>query len=106
GQPEAAAVSVGEPDQGGDQDQDVDEVDHGLYLVTPYRPRPLEDSALGDNCPVVYLAGEWVPAWLWMSMTFLVATLGVGGLGWWVLRGDARNRAAEETLESEAAEHH
>ncbi len=39
-------------------------------------------------------------------MTFLVATLGVAGLGWWVLRGDARNRAAEETLESEAAEHH
>ena len=39
-------------------------------------------------------------------MTFLVATLGVAGLGWWVLRGDARNRAAEERLESEAAEHH
>ncbi len=60
---------------------------------------------------MVYLAGEWVPAWLWMSMTFLVATLGVGGLGWWVLRGDARNRAAEDTLletetESHAVEHH
>jgi hypothetical protein len=55
---------------------------------------------------VVYLAGEWVPAWLWMSMTFLVATLGVVGLGWWVLRGDAINRASEETLEPEAAEHH
>jgi len=46
-----------------------------------------------------------------MSMTFLVATLGVGGLGWWVLRGDARNRAAEDTLletetESHAVEHH
>lgn len=42
-------------------------------------------------------------------MTFLVAALGVVGLGWWVLRGDARNRAAEEAaLESEAAasEHH
>ncbi|HYS98249.1 MAG TPA: hypothetical protein VEM94_07605 [Candidatus Dormibacteraeota bacterium] len=60
---------------------------------------------------MVYLAGEWVPAWLWMSMTFLVATLGVGGLGWWVLRGDARNRAAEDALletetESHAVEHH
>jgi len=55
---------------------------------------------------VAYLAGEWVPAWLWMSMTFLVATLGVVGLGWWVLRGDARNRAAEESLETEATEHH
>jgi len=46
-----------------------------------------------------------------MSMTFLVATLGVGGLGWWVLRGDARNRAAEDALletetESHAVEHH
>jgi len=55
---------------------------------------------------VVYLAGEWVPAWLWMSMTFLVATLGVGGLGWWVLRGDARNRAAEDALLEPKAESH
>jgi len=40
-------------------------------------------------------------------MTFLVAALGVAGLGWWVLRGDARNRAAEETIETESsAEHH
>jgi hypothetical protein len=51
---------------------------------------------------VVLLAGEWVPAWLWMSMTFLVASLGVVGLGWWVLRGDARNRASEEALERPA----
>ncbi len=56
---------------------------------------------------MVFLAGEWVPAWLWMSVTFLIATLGVAGLGWWVLRGDARNRAAEEAVEGEAAsEHH
>jgi hypothetical protein len=60
---------------------------------------------LGDNVSV-YLAGEWVPAWLWMSMAFLVATLGVAGLGWWVLRGDAINRAAEEKLEAGPAEHH
>jgi Flp pilus assembly protein TadG len=45
---------------------------------------------------VVFLAGEWVPAWLGMSATLLVAALGVVGLGWWVLRKDALNRAAEE----------
>jgi len=50
---------------------------------------------------VIFLnAGEWVPAWLFMSLTFLVASLGVVGLGWWVLRGDARNRAAEVDLEN------
>ena len=51
---------------------------------------------------MILLAGEWVPAWLFMSITFLVASLGVVGLGWWVLRGDARNRAAESELESAA----
>ena len=56
---------------------------------------------------MVFLAGEWVPAWLGMSVAFLVAGLGVVGLGWWVIRGDARNRAAEDaTLETESAEHH
>jgi hypothetical protein len=55
---------------------------------------------------VVYLAGEWVPAWLWMSMTFLVASLGVVGLGYWVLRGDARNRAAERASEGESSPRH
>jgi len=58
----------------------------------------------------MYLAGEWVNAWLFMSITFLVAALGVAGLGWWVLRGSARNRAAENMLESppeaEGAEPH
>ncbi|HXN90219.1 MAG TPA: hypothetical protein VN906_01920 [Candidatus Sulfotelmatobacter sp.] len=54
-----------------------------------------------------YLAGEWVPAWLAFSLAFLVAALGVVGLGWWVLRGDARNRAADESLESTGpTEHH
>lgn len=56
---------------------------------------------------VLFLAGEWVPAWLAMSLALLVALFGVGGLGYWVLRGDARNRAAEEAgLDQEAAEHH
>jgi len=39
-----------------------------------------------------------------MSVTFLVATLGVAGLGWWVLRGDAINRAGEEVVEETEAE--
>jgi hypothetical protein len=55
---------------------------------------------------VTLLVGEWVPAWLFMSVTFLVATLGVAGLGWWVLRGDARNRAGEDSMTAEAPEHH
>jgi hypothetical protein len=54
---------------------------------------------------VVLLTGEWVAAWLAMSVTFLVAAIGVVGLGWWVLRGDARNRAAERALETPAPEH-
>jgi hypothetical protein len=52
----------------------------------------------------MFLAGEWVPAWLAMSITFLVASLGVVGLGYWVLRGDKRNRAAEEAAERADAE--
>jgi hypothetical protein len=51
---------------------------------------------------VRFLFGEWVNGWLWMSITFLVAALGVVGLGWWVLRGDARNRAAEDAAENAA----
>jgi hypothetical protein len=50
-------------------------------------------------------AGEWVSAWLAMSITFLVASLGVVGLGWWVLRGDARNRKGEEVAEAATPEH-
>jgi len=63
---------------------------------------------VGDNLDVHYLAGEWVPAWLAMSVAFLVAFLGVIGLGLWVLRGEARNRAAQESLEAPnpPIEHH
>ena len=57
-----------------------------------------------------FLAGEWVYAWLAMSITFLVALGGVVGLGWWVLRGDARNRASENVVEQrsgrDGAKHH
>ena len=59
-----------------------------------------------EGAAVVFLVGEWVPAWLGLSVTFLVASLGVVGLGWWVLRGDARNRAAEEALERPAESEH
>jgi len=45
---------------------------------------------------VDFLVGEWVPAWLGLSATFLVAALGVVGLGWWVLRKDKMNREAQE----------
>jgi hypothetical protein len=55
---------------------------------------------------VIFLAGEWIGAWLFMSVTFLVATLGVAGLGWWVLRGDARNRAAAGLDEPEPENTH
>ena len=53
---------------------------------------------------MIFLAqsGEWVNAWLEMSITFLVASLGVVGLGWWVVRGDRRNRKAEASLENPA----
>jgi UPF0716 family protein affecting phage T7 exclusion len=54
---------------------------------------------------VVLLIGEWVPAWLGLSATFLVAALGVVGLGWWVLRKDGMNRAAQEA-ELAAADTH
>ncbi len=55
---------------------------------------------------MLVLAGEWVYAWLAMSITFLVALTGVIGLGWWVLRGDARNRASEEIAEAEPPSSH
>lgn len=55
---------------------------------------------------MIVLAGEWVPAWLAMSITFVVALLGVAGLGWWVLRGDAINRASEEIDEAEPHDAH
>ncbi len=55
---------------------------------------------------MVVLAGEWVPAWLAMSVTLAVALLGVAGLGWWVLRGDARNRRSENVGDVEPHDVH
>jgi hypothetical protein len=61
-------------------------------------------SGLPIIADVGFLAGEWVPAWLGLSATFLVAGLGVAGLGWWVLRAEGRNRAAEEAAERAGTE--
>ncbi|MGH7869253.1 MAG: hypothetical protein ACREP9_16860 [Candidatus Dormibacteraceae bacterium] len=36
--------------------------------------------------------GEWAPAVIGLGVVFLVASLGTVGLGWWVMRGEARNR--------------
>jgi hypothetical protein len=44
---------------------------------------------------VSFLFGEWIPASAYLGFAFLVALLGVGGLGWWVLKGEARNRRVE-----------
>lgn len=38
--------------------------------------------------------GEWVSAYVFFGLAFLVATCGVTGIGVWVLRADARNRRA------------
>jgi hypothetical protein len=50
---------------------------------------------------VIYLIGEWIPAWGWMSIAFLVATLGVVGLGFWVMRADHLNRRFVDDVPSE-----
>ncbi|HKF19178.1 MAG TPA: hypothetical protein VKF14_18605 [Candidatus Dormibacteraeota bacterium] len=55
---------------------------------------------------MIYLwVGEWIPAWGYMSLAFLVAALGVVGLGWWVLKADRINRRSEATQYEESAEH-
>ena len=44
---------------------------------------------------VIYLnSGEWWPSNLLFGVVFLVASLGIVGIGWWVLRGDKLNRIA------------
>jgi hypothetical protein len=53
---------------------------------------------------VIFLTGEWIPAWAFMSLALLVATIGVVGLGWWVMRGDVRNRRVERGAAEDRAE--
>jgi hypothetical protein len=52
---------------------------------------------------VRYLIGEWIPAWGYMSLAFLVATAGVVALGWFVLRADSINRRFEDLSSEEPA---
>ena len=59
-----------------------------------------------DNWRVFYLIGEWIPAWGWMSLAFLVATLGVVGLGFWVMRADHLNRRFDDVASDESANPH
>ena len=53
-----------------------------------------------------YLIGEWIPAWGWMSLAFLVATLGVAGLGFFVLRKDQVNRRFDDVASEEPTNPH
>ena len=48
--------------------------------------------------------GEWVLSVVGLGVTFLVAVTAVGGLGWWVLRADHRNRVEELGPEHGSAE--
>jgi hypothetical protein len=52
---------------------------------------------------VAYLAGEWVTANLGFGTVFLIAAIGCVALGWWVVRGDRRNRSREMADLEEAA---
>lgn len=49
-------------------------------------------------------AGEWVLSVVGLGITFLVAVTAIGGLGWWVLRADHRNRIDEAGPEHGSAE--
>jgi hypothetical protein len=55
---------------------------------------------------VFYLIGEWVPAWAWMSLAFLVAFLGVAGLGFFVLLKEQVNRRFEDAGSEESPNPH
>jgi hypothetical protein len=55
----------------------------------------------------IYLdTGEWVPAAIGLALAFLVAVIGVSGLGWWVLRGDHLNRTYHEAAMHGSSEEH
>lgn len=48
---------------------------------------------------ILFGTGEWPFATMAVIVTFAVAGAGVVGLGWWVVRADRRNHAAQ-ALES------
>ena len=54
---------------------------------------------------MIYLVGEWIPAWAYFSLALLVAAGGVVGLGWWVLKGDRINRRAQAAQYEDGADH-
>jgi hypothetical protein len=55
--------------------------------------------------PVGYLYGEWPFANLLFGTVFLVAALGVAGIGYWVVRSDRLNRVGEEIEPADAGDH-
>lgn len=46
--------------------------------------------------------GEWPIALIGLGLTFGVALGGATVLGWWVMRADHRNRADEDTGDTES----
>jgi hypothetical protein len=50
--------------------------------------------------------GEWSPAEILLGVVFLVAVGGVSGLGYWVVRGEMRNRSVEAVEHSEGTDTH
>jgi Tfp pilus assembly protein PilO len=50
------------------------------------------------------LIGEWPLANILLGVAFLVAALGVVGLGWWVMRADHLNRRFEHPGSDESSE--
>ena len=50
--------------------------------------------------------GEWSPAEILLGVVFLVAATGVVGLGYWVVRGEMRNRSAGVAEHSESTDTH
>lgn len=49
---------------------------------------------------MIALYGEWVHSNLFFALAFLAAGAGIAGIGWWVLRGDSRNRVGIDDVAS------
>ncbi len=59
-----------------------------------------------DNRPVILAAlpiGEWATAGAGLGVVFVGALLGVLALGYWVIRGDRRNRELDAAQASETS---
>lgn len=57
------------------------------------------------NGRVGFLVGEWVTSNLLFTASFLVAGMGILGIGAWVLRADRLNRAGmDDTVDDESHE--